>query len=375
MSLVYPIQALVISLILIELLRHAAKDLNLLDRPNYRKLHAGEVPLIGGLGIFGAVVLSAAVVPGLGAKYGFLFFPALFLLLLGLLDDARDLKPKVKLASQVCVSILVLVLEPQLLLKLADGDTMPVFWKVLSWVLTVTVLTGAMNAFNMMDGVDGLAGAISSIALCWIMIAAAVSGFHFLDVMALQVLMPVIAFLHFNARAPWRRRAVVFLGDAGSLMLGFCITVFGLQLAGPSKGGWSALALCFIIALPVVDTLSLIARRLMAGRSPLSADRQHLHHLLQQAGCSPGQVTALLTWVSVAIGGLGLFLDLLRVGSLALLGVLVGLFCAHLVLVSYLQWRIQTTASPASLAGPAPDEGAQPELALARSANPGGAQS
>jgi UDP-GlcNAc:undecaprenyl-phosphate GlcNAc-1-phosphate transferase len=344
MSVVYPIQALVIGLILMELLRHRARDLDLLDRPNHRKLHAGEVPLIGGIGIFGAAVLSTAAVPVLSAEYAFLFLPALLLMLIGLADDARDLKPTLKLAGQALVAVLVLALNPRLLLTLDPGDGGSLYWEILSWALTIIVLVGAMNAFNMMDGIDGLAGAVSSTALGWIALAAAAAGHHLVTMMALQLLMPVLAFLYFNARAPWRRRAAIFLGDAGSLLLGFCITVLALQMAGPSKSGWSALALAFLIALPAIDTVSLIVRRLIAGRSPLSADREHLHHLLQRAGLTAGQVAGFLTLASVVVGILGLTLDFLRVGSVALLGALIGLCLVHTGLILHLRRRIAAGA-------------------------------
>ena len=339
MSIVYPIQALVIGLILIELLRHHAGEFRLLDRPNHRKRHAGEVPLIGGLGIFGAAVLSSAVVPGLAAAYGFLFVPALLLLLLGLVDDARDLKPAVKLVAQLIVAALVVASNSDLLLDLSGTGEGSAFWQAASWALTIVTLVGAMNAFNMMDGIDGLAGAVSTTALCWIAFAAAAAGLHLHTMLTLQLLMPVLAFLYFNARAPWRRRATVFLGDAGSLLLGFCIAVLGLQLAGPSKSGWSALALAFLIALPAIDTLSLIIRRALAGRSPLSADREHLHHLLERAGKSPGEVAGILTLISVVTGGIGLLLDYLRVGNVALFGILLLLLFAHTAFVIVLKRR------------------------------------
>jgi UDP-GlcNAc:undecaprenyl-phosphate GlcNAc-1-phosphate transferase len=376
MSVVYPIQALLIALLLMELLRHRARELDLLDRPNHRKLHAGEVPLIGGIGIFGAVVLSTAAVPGLNAEYAFLFPPALLLMLIGLADDARDLKPTMKLAGQIAVAVMVLLLEPRLLLALAPEGATSAFWEILSCLLTVIVLVGAMNAFNMMDGIDGLAGAVSSTALGWIALAAAVSGHHAITMMALQLLMPVLAFLYFNARAPWRRRAAIFLGDAGSLLLGFCITVLGLQLAGPSKSSWSALALAFLIALPAMDTVSLIVRRAIAGRSPLSADREHLHHLLQRAGLSPGQVAGVLTLASVLVGVLGLALDLLRVGTIALFGVLLGLLLAHTACVILLQRRIAAGAARDTALddAAAAERERRPAEKWARSANTGTAK-
>jgi UDP-GlcNAc:undecaprenyl-phosphate GlcNAc-1-phosphate transferase len=375
-SLVYPIQALVLGLVLIELLRQRAKELDLLDRPNHRKLHAGEVPLVGGIAIFGAVVLSSAAVPELGGRYAYLFLPALFLVLIGLADDARDLRPVQKLLGQILVAILVVGLNPRLLLDVGFGAPNAALGSIASWTLTVIVLVGTMNAFNMMDGIDGLAGAVSCTALCWLSLASAAAGQSALTMMSLQVLMAVIAFLYFNARAPWRRRASVFLGDSGSLLLGFCIAVFGLELAGPSKSGWSALALCFIVALPSVDTVSLIFRRLWARRSPLSADREHLHHLIERAGATPGETAGVLTLVSVVVGGLGLLLDLLHVGSLALLGALIGLFVIHAAAVGLLRRRIAAREAQ----GARRDAGSRAarrrfgKLAVERTQNPGTAK-
>lgn len=375
-SLVYPLQALVLGLALIELLRQRAKELDLLDRPNHRKLHAGEIPLVGGIAIFGAVVLSSAAVPELSAQYGYLFLPALFLVLLGLADDARDLKPVLKLFGQILVAILVVGLNPWLLLDVGFGEANATLGSIASWALTVIVLVGTMNAFNMMDGIDGLAGAVSCTAIGWISLASAAAGQSALTMISLQLLMAVIAFLYFNARAPWRRRASVFLGDSGSLLLGFCIAVFGLEMAGPSKSGWSALALCFLVALPSIDTVSLIFRRLWARRSPLSADREHLHHLLERAGVSTGETAGILTLVSVVVGGLGLLLDLLRVGSLALLGVLIGLFVVHAAAVVVLRRRIAVREASGQRRG-AESQGARrrfEKLAVERAENAGAAK-
>src|SRR5690606_8797691 len=135
----------------------------------------------------------------------------------------RDMKPLIKLAGQTLVALLSVALEPRLLINLGGADSP--LWYAASWALTVIVLVGAMNAFNMLDGIDGLAGAVSAMCLAWIALAAAAAGHSQVMLMALLVLMGVLAFLYFNVRAAWRPRAVVFLGDAGSLLLGFVITV------------------------------------------------------------------------------------------------------------------------------------------------------
>lgn len=341
-SLVYPLQALLIGLLAIEVLRHSAKRINLVDRPNHRKLHGGEVPVVGGVGIFCAFLMSAMVVPGLYDAYAFLLVPALILTLLGLVDDIYDLRPVIKLVMQFVVASLVLVSNSQLALK--SGDDAAILNGVL-WAVTLLALVGAMNAFNMMDGVDGLAGAVTAVALFWIAVAAAVSGLTIVLLMSVQLLMAVIAFLFFNARAPWRRQALVFLGDAGSLLLGFGVTVLGLELIGSGTIGWSPLAIAFVIALPAMDTASLFVRRIAARRNPLSADRQHLHHLLQDAGLTAGQVTAVITAASTAVGGIGIALGVLGAGPLVTIGLLSALFAGHCILVAALHRRVGQRAT------------------------------
>jgi UDP-GlcNAc:undecaprenyl-phosphate/decaprenyl-phosphate GlcNAc-1-phosphate transferase len=351
-SLVYPLQALLIGLLAIEVLRHSAKRINLVDRPNHRKLHGGEVPVVGGLGIFCAFLMSAMVVPGLYEAYAFLFAPALILTLLGLVDDVYDLRPVIKLLMQFLIAGLVLVSNSELALKGGDGSDAAIL-NVVLWAVTVLTLVGAMNAFNMMDGVDGLAGAVTAVALFWIAAAAAISGLHIVLLMSVQLLMAVFAFLFFNARAPWRRQALVFLGDAGSLLLGFGVTVLGLQLVGRGSIAWSPLAIVFVIALPAMDTASLAVRRIVAGRSPLSADRQHLHHLLQDAGLTAGQVTAVITAASVIIGGLGIALGLAGANHYATIALLLVLFAGHCVVVGALRRRIERRRLALAVRSPA----------------------
>ncbi len=347
MWIVYPLQALLISLGVIELLRRSAKEWNLVDRPNYRKLHAGEVPVVGGIGIFLAFFVSAIVVPGLSSHYGFLFFPALFLTVLGVVDDVKDLRAIFKLFAQIFVAASVIALKPDLAISLNLTD--PFLERGLSWSLTIFVLVGAMNAFNMMDGVDGLAGAVSFTALAAIMVAAALVYFEPVVNFAAQLLMPVAAFLFFNARAPWRRAAVVFLGDAGSMLLGFGITVLGLQLAS-LPGAWSPMAFSFIVALPAIDTASLIVRRLARGRSPLAADREHMHHLLLNAGLSPGMVTTILAGAAVLMSGTGLALGMNGASAWTCAAAMTGFVLLHSATILVLKMRAPKSRLPAAQA-------------------------
>jgi UDP-GlcNAc:undecaprenyl-phosphate GlcNAc-1-phosphate transferase len=116
----------------------------------------------------------------------------------------------------------------------------------------------------------------------------------------------VLAFTAFNMRLPWRPKAVVFLGDAGSTMLGFSIAWIAIFLTSQGESSLSPIAGVWIVGVPVVDTLSIILRRLLKGRSPFSADREHIHHILQHVGFSHTQTLLLILAVELAMGLTGL---------------------------------------------------------------------
>jgi UDP-GlcNAc:undecaprenyl-phosphate GlcNAc-1-phosphate transferase len=157
----------------------------------------------------------------------------------------------------------------------------------------------------MIDGVDGLAGIVSLTALLWFAAAAEMIGLRAELLLALVFAVCILGFLVFNLRHRWRSRASVFLGDAGSMMLGAVLAYLAIRLSQHSGPGLSPVAALWVCALPIIDTASLTFRRLMSGRSPFSADRSHLHHLLLQSGFTVSQVVLLLGSVSAVFGAIG----------------------------------------------------------------------
>jgi UDP-GlcNAc:undecaprenyl-phosphate/decaprenyl-phosphate GlcNAc-1-phosphate transferase len=164
---------------------------------------------------------------------------------------------------------------------------------------------GVVNSINMMDGVDGLAGSIAFVAFAWYAAIAAGSGLESQFKTAIVFCGAIAGFLAFNLRFPWQPHARVFLGDAGSLMIGFALGWFAIDLTqGPGRS-LSPIAALWVLLLPLADCVSLMVRRVRQGRSPFEADRHHIHHYLQARGFSHGQSLAILVALSTAFGAVG----------------------------------------------------------------------
>ncbi|MBV9750259.1 MAG: undecaprenyl/decaprenyl-phosphate alpha-N-acetylglucosaminyl 1-phosphate transferase, partial [Acetobacteraceae bacterium] len=248
-----------------------------------------------------------------------------------------------KLAGQV-VATLVMVLPgyhligPGELLGLGHLH-LPPLDAVLDVAVTTVFVVGLVNAFNMLDGLDGLAGGAAAAALAWLAAVAAQSGVTSALMHMLLLLAALLGFLIFNVRHPWRQRASVFMGDAGSMMLGAAIAFFMLDLSDGTRGTVPLPALLWLVALPTFDTIILIARRLALGHSPLSGDRRHVHHLLLRAGFSSQTATLLLVATCLFYGGIGVASWYFAVPEHLVLIALIAPFAAQLYLVLH-GWRL-----------------------------------
>jgi len=161
---------------------------------------------------------------------------------------------------------------------------------------------GVMNAMNMSDGLDGLAGALTLAACLNFALAASVAG-HSPEFGAICATAgAALGFLMHNTRSPWRARAAVFMGDTGSLLLGLLLGWFAVRLTMAERPALAPIAAVWIIALPIGDTVTLMIRRLLRGRNPFRGDREHLHHILVAAGLTEGKAVALAFALSLAFG-------------------------------------------------------------------------
>lgn len=284
-----------------------ARGWGLVDAPGVRKRHEGEVPLVGGLAMGVSMLATTLLASGLaGAPVG--ATPALaaalgMTLSLGLLDDRLELGSAAKFGVQIAAATMVVATGDAVLGHLGRLMSGEVF-TLGRWALPLSVfaLVGVMNAFNMADGLDGLAGGYALGACLNFAAAASLAGLEPEFGMLCVAAGALVGFLAFNARTPWRERALVFMGDAGSLLLGLLLGWIAVRLAMAPTPALAPIAAVWILALPIGDTVVLMTRRTLHRRSPFSGDRQHLHHILVAAGLSDGKAALVLVLLSFGLG-------------------------------------------------------------------------
>ena len=299
--------ALGITVAAIPMLARAASGWGLVAQPGPRKSHEAPVPAIGGLAM-GAAFLAAYALTGLAAALSPLLASAVAITLVGgVLDDLHEMHSLPKFGFQIAAAALLAIGGDALLTHLGHLMSAELFtlgrWAI---PLTVFALVGVMNAINMADGLDGLAGALALAACVNFGIAASLAG-HAPEFAAICIVAGAAAgFLYFNVRTPWRAQAAVFMGDTGSLLLGLLLGWFAVRLAMAERPALAPITAVWILALPIGDTVTLLVRRALRGRNPFHADRWHLHHILLALGLSPGRTVAAIVILSFAFGAAGL---------------------------------------------------------------------
>ncbi|MGE7139296.1 MraY family glycosyltransferase [Luteibacter sp. NPDC031894] len=282
----------------------------MVDRPGGRKTHAGEIPLIGGLAILTGLLAS---LPLLSIPLGLqlhLVATAAILSLAGAVDDRFGMGARSRLALEVCAAAWMIVAgAPHIACLGRVGDAV-VHTGDLGVPLTIIAVVGLVNAFNMLDGIDGLAAALALVAIGAMIVYADgnVAMVHILLVLAAGILPFLLANL-----GVFRQR--IFLGDAGSMLIGYLIAwaLIAVSQATPRDVSLPAAAWC--VALPAFDTLAVVYRRMRSGRSPFAADRSHIHHLLLAAGLGPRQTLLVLVVLASAFAATGYALRHLAPGS------------------------------------------------------------
>ncbi|WP_456380775.1 undecaprenyl-phosphate alpha-N-acetylglucosaminyl 1-phosphate transferase [Thiolapillus sp.] len=292
---------------LIWLFRPVACRIGLVDRPGGRKSHKQATPLIGGVAIFCAFLLLLLTLDIALGQWRSFFLAGAVVFIIGLLDDFQETPPWARFAAQVGAS-LIIVLWGNVELQNLGGlfSNQDVLLGVLVVPFSIFCSVGVINATNMLDGLDGLAGGLLLI-LFGTLLALAWQGGLMEDARILLLLCGVLAgFLLFNFRFADSRAATVFLGDAGSLFLGLAAAWFLIRFTQEPIGLLRPITAIWLFALPIMDTVAIMSRRVMLGRSPFSADREHFHHILRVAGFSARTTVFIMLGVSLLMAVIGL---------------------------------------------------------------------
>ena len=303
----------IIATVVLLLLIPRAAAIHLVDHPGGRKEHARVTPLIGGAGI--AVTLFAALFWLQPAYLTGLAFALAIIVTVGIADDIHEIPPLPKFLAQAAACLVMVFIANVKLHSVGNLiGTGPIGMWVFVIPMSVFAVIGVINAINMSDGIDGHAGSIGLVAFVAYAFVARESGLWDQYKILLAAAGAVAAFLLLNARWPWNAHARTFLGDSGSMLLGFLIGWFAIDLSAgngaPNNGTRSFAPICalWVIMMPLCDCVSLMIRRKLAGTSMFVADRQHWHHYLLNRGLRPGQanaVSALVNAICAVIGIMG----------------------------------------------------------------------
>lgn len=269
------------ALIMVPALRRWALDSGTLDEPDERKVHQQATPRLGGIAIFGAFLFSLLLFKEFSLELRALLAGALIVFITGLADDLYGLSPKKKFLGQIIGCLVTILVGDLYLANLGDlfgfGSILLPGWIALPFTLFAVV--GIINAINLVDGLDGLAGGLSVIALAAFLLIDLHDGSGETMLICATLLGAILGFLKYNAYP-----ARIFMGDVGSLVVGFLLAFLAIMLTQRPGQSISPGLPVLVLGLPIIDTLWVMTRRVLQGGSPFCPDKTHLHHKFLELG-------------------------------------------------------------------------------------------
>ncbi|MBB6458908.1 glycosyltransferase family 4 protein [Flammeovirga kamogawensis] len=315
---------------------------NVFDLPGGRKVHTELIPSMGGVGIFIAFLLSCCIwIPINSAiELRFLFFGIILIFFMGVRDDMLAMSPRNKLIIQLIAATVVVGfgdIQIRSFYSLYENINFPEWF---SFATTVFIIIALTNAFNLIDGINGLAGAIAVIITAALSTWFFLIGNHSYAIMMVAMLGGVLGFLYYN----WGR-ATIFMGDTGSMILGFFLSCslvlfINTDYALPVDHAYKLPdAVSMAIALfiyPIIDTLRVFTIRILNGRSPFSPDRKHIHHIFIRTGFTHAATSTIIASMSFLFLAVCYFANFYIHDLLLLACILTALYVIPLLL----KWRV-----------------------------------
>jgi UDP-GlcNAc:undecaprenyl-phosphate/decaprenyl-phosphate GlcNAc-1-phosphate transferase len=270
--------AMGITVMLIPPLMQWAGRMGVLDLPGGRKAHANPIPRVGGIAMAVGIVVAMLFWGESSPQSRAYLLAVVVLLLFGIQDDRVALSPGWKLLGQVLAATIVMTMGQVHIGILRHVD----ICEVPAWIsmpITVLFIVGVTNAINLSDGLDGLAGGTTLLCLSGLLLLALTGGSAYVVFACVVTMGAVLGFLRYNTHP-----ARIFMGDAGSQLLGFSAAVLSLILTQDRNLPYSAALPLLLLGVPVIDTLTVMTERIRDGKSPFQADRTHVHHRLLALG-------------------------------------------------------------------------------------------
>ncbi|OIZ95180.1 undecaprenyl-phosphate alpha-N-acetylglucosaminyl 1-phosphate transferase [Candidatus Rickettsiella isopodorum] len=297
-----------VTIFCVVLLCPLALRLNLIDTPDIRKQHQGNIPLIGGLAMLMGFLVGLLTLPISLQNYRSFIAGSALLVFVGMLDDFRELSAKSRFLAQIIAVLLMIFWGNVYITYLGNLFFLKAIYlgHYTSLIVTLIAGLGIINTINMIDGVDGLAGTLVLVELI-LLIYCAMTTQHFpVATLLLLLAASVLGFLCFNFPFPGRAYAQLFMGDAGSMLLGFSLVWFLIELSQSNFRPITPVTMLWIMSVPLFDATAVMLYRLIKGQSVIFSDRQHGHHLLLALNFSPLQINILFGSANFVLGLVGL---------------------------------------------------------------------
>lgn len=344
---------LLASLVITPSVMKLAKLLGAIDYPNERKIHSHPIPRLGGFAIYTSFVISLYIFShinpistNLNSNTIFMLIGSVtFVLVLGIWDDIKELKPGKKFIGQ-CIAATIIYLAGFRISTITSFSGEMIYLGLLDYPITLVWIVGITNAFNLIDGLDGLASGVAAIAGITIFSISIIKGDIPSAILVLAFTGAIIGFIRYNFY-----NAKIFLGDSGSLVLGFSLAIFSMISKTKSSTAFSVLFPILVLGLPIMDTMLSMLRRFVRSislteRSPSNKtdlksifypDKNHIHHKLLSFGFSKGKAVIVLYIISVMFSAVAFTITI--VNTLVAIPILVGIAVAIFVGITQLGYK------------------------------------
>jgi UDP-GlcNAc:undecaprenyl-phosphate GlcNAc-1-phosphate transferase len=274
----------------------AALKLGIIDQPAARKVHSAPIPRFGGIAMYGAVIVALLV---FGERFRVnqlvsILLGATWVSFLGVWDDRWGLRPILKFSGQIVGSLILIATGVQVQFLPSN---------VLNWIVTAVWVVGLTNAINFLDNMDGLSGGIAAIASAFFLLMAVQSGQYLVGALSAALLGASVGFLVYNFNP-----ASIFMGDTGSLFLGFMLAALGIKLRFPGNTDvvtWMVPVI--VLGVPIFDTTLVVFSRLRRGLHPVTPGRDHTSHRLVRMGFTQREAVMALYLVGGTLGMIAVF--------------------------------------------------------------------
>ena len=340
----YFMTTFIFTILFIMVLNPLSSKMGLIDHPCQRKQHLEPTPLTGGLAVYLAIFSTIFIYDLNIINHGIYILSATVLVCIGLVDDFNPIGFRIRMITQICICILIIQVANIKIIDLGNLWSYGIFeLGLLSTPFTIFALVGGINAFNMADGIDGLVGGLTLIVVCIVASLAYYNDMNDLVNYCLILASAITAFLVFNLKLFGKFTPKIFLGDTGSTLLGFIVSALLIYISQGENKIISPVTVLWILAIPIIDSVSIMTRRISQGKSPFLPDRDHFHHILPLTGLSNKQTLVVILASSLSLSIIGITASLIfHVPDNILFSIFLLLFVFHSIAMNKIKLHMKS---------------------------------